>query len=501
MKTNYITFKSNSGNDYLYSYYNNQIIFIKPIIAYFLKLKANKINISKWINEKKYEIEFCESYSQQEIFYYYKKYIFLQKNNFFKCKDNPNILRYRARNIKYQLANTNQVSFEVTDNCNLSCEYCIYGKFYINRDKPKGVNLDIHAAKKVLDYMLNLWDSSLNCSHKKMISIGFYGGEALLNMNFITNIVEYTKKMQPKHIYFDYNITTNGVLLNNHISYLVENNFKISISLDGCLESENIYRKFSNGESAFNLIYNNILLIQSRYSAFFDKNINFLTVLHNMNPVDSVYENFIKKFNKIPLTINLDVDSINPELETEFRSMQKNVSKISDSDFLSKIEKKYFVDTAEELSAFLFTYSGYVKNNYVELINDKKSMIKYPTGTCEAFSRKVFVTASGKLLPCERIGHQFQLGFVNENEFCLDLNKSAKRYNNYFDNISKKCSNCYLRNSCGICMFKQNIESKNVECTGFMDYGSFSNMFSQNLTYLENDASIYSKILKKISYI
>lgn len=465
----------------------------------------NKISIHKWIKEKRFEIENNEDikiYSEKEILYYYKKYTFLVKNNFFKDKSNNNKLRYNAGSIKYQLANTNQVSFEVTDNCNLECEYCIYGKYYINRDKPSGINLDVETAKKVLDYLVNLWDSSLNSSHKKMISIGFYGGEALLNMNFITNIVEYTKIINAKHCYFVYHITTNGVLLDKHISYLVQNNFKLSISLDGCLEADNTYRKFPNGRSAYDMIYNNILLVQSKYPSFFKKNISFLSVLHNMNPVEKIYKNFIEKFDKVPLTIDMDVDSVNPELEVEFKKMQPSKNDIvKNKNNETDIEKEYFVGSVEDLTDFLFTYSGYVKNNYIELINNKRGISKYPTGTCEAFSRKIFVTARGKLLPCERIGHQFQFGFVNENEFCLDLNKTAERYNNYFDNISTQCSNCYLKNSCGICMFKQNIESKNIKCTGFMDYGSISNMFSQNLTYLENNASIYSEILKKISYI
>lgn len=37
--------------------------------------------------------------------------------------------------IKYQLANLRQLTFEVTDVCNLCCKYCAYGEFYNDYDK------------------------------------------------------------------------------------------------------------------------------------------------------------------------------------------------------------------------------------------------------------------------------------------------------------------------------------------------------------------------------
>ncbi|GHT49143.1 hypothetical protein AGMMS49982_01940 [Bacteroidia bacterium] len=38
-------------------------------------------------------------------------------------------------NIIYQLANLRQITFEVTDACNLKCTYCGYGEFYNDHDK------------------------------------------------------------------------------------------------------------------------------------------------------------------------------------------------------------------------------------------------------------------------------------------------------------------------------------------------------------------------------
>ena len=45
--------------------------------------------------------------------------------------------------VKTILANTSQIAFEVTDGCNLKCEYCAYGKFYSDYDERINKNLNI----------------------------------------------------------------------------------------------------------------------------------------------------------------------------------------------------------------------------------------------------------------------------------------------------------------------------------------------------------------------
>ena len=40
----------------------------------------------------------------------------------------------KAEDIEFFLANTPQITFEVTDACNLKCTYCGYGEFYSDCD-------------------------------------------------------------------------------------------------------------------------------------------------------------------------------------------------------------------------------------------------------------------------------------------------------------------------------------------------------------------------------
>lgn len=67
-----------------------------------------------------------------------------------------------AEQIKSALANTPQITFEVTDACNLRCEYCAYGKLYADYDKREDKILPTKTAKLFIDYMAALWASPEN---------------------------------------------------------------------------------------------------------------------------------------------------------------------------------------------------------------------------------------------------------------------------------------------------------------------------------------------------
>ena len=91
------------------------------------------------------------------------------------------------------LANLPQLVFEVTDACNLKCKYCAYGEFYGDFDKREDKMLPVAKAKCLIDYLNQYWNSERNTSAKSFMYISFYGGEPLMNFNFIKEIVEYVE--------------------------------------------------------------------------------------------------------------------------------------------------------------------------------------------------------------------------------------------------------------------------------------------------------------------
>lgn len=91
-----------------------------------------------------------------------------------------------AKDIRYNLINLKQLVFEVTDACNLRCKYCGYAEFYDGYDTRANKNLSFEKSKQILDYLLNLWKENCTAEVTSLVSIGFYGGEPLMNMNLFS---------------------------------------------------------------------------------------------------------------------------------------------------------------------------------------------------------------------------------------------------------------------------------------------------------------------------
>lgn len=98
------------------------------------------------------------------------------------------------QNIKECFANTPQITFEITERCNLNCKYCGYGELYNNKSHKHNRNLDIKNAICLLNSIQNLWNEGFDSTGETTIYISFYGGEPLLNMPFIKSIISFIEK-------------------------------------------------------------------------------------------------------------------------------------------------------------------------------------------------------------------------------------------------------------------------------------------------------------------
>jgi uncharacterized protein len=160
--------------------------------------------------------------------------------------------------IKYNLANLGLLTFEVTDACNLKCKYCGYGEFYEDYDERKNQYLSIDYAKEVIDFLVPYWNSPLNTSVEKRVYIGFYGGEPLMNMPFIETVIDYISNIKlNKRVIFEFSITTNALLLERYMEFIVKHKFNTLISLDGNRENT-AYRVDNSGQPAFDRIIKNV---------------------------------------------------------------------------------------------------------------------------------------------------------------------------------------------------------------------------------------------------
>lgn len=476
-----------------------------PILYHILKLHNNGIDVKKWFNgldDGAIQIDGYGTTSKQAIGYFYQKYLILLENGFFGKLNIKHELsgRLTPEDIKSNLANCKQITYEVTDRCQLECRYCGYGKFYGNYDRRENKNLSVKTAKRFLNFMVKLMNSSLNKSQDRNTYISFYGGEPLLNFPFIRDIVEYVKQLKVLHNRFTFSMTTNAILIEKYMDFLKKHDFDLLISLDGD-EKNNSYRVFKDGTPAYHHILRNVMALKNQYPDYFKRKVNFNAVFHNKNSISDIHRYFKNNFDKIPSIGELNTTGIKASQREEFRKTYANINEnLMQAENCSLFEKEMFMNlpNIQGVAMFIHQYSGFMYPSYNELVFSNEDQPRIPTGTCSPFSKKVHITVNGKILPCERIGQQYSLGGAAGEKVELDFEKVAAVYNNYYDKLKKHCLCCSNAEICLHCIFNLNLEDESSACKAFTNETSFSKALSSQMSYLEENPKIYSRIMKEV---
>lgn len=487
---------SSHGNHYMYDFSKREFMYVHPLIHIcYLFDKAQMLD--KLVQSPNEEgLSILKKYGEENVKYHLNKYIYMKSVGYFGFIEKPPFTQYTGQSILQSIANVNNIVFEVTDACNLACTYCINREMYSTHMLRKKTKLPFNATKATLDYLVPLWNSELNKSPYKDIIIGFYGGEPLVNFPTIKECVEYCKKI-PQRI-FKFMMTTNGTLLDQHMDFLVKNNFRLTISLDGNSKGQS-YRTFSNGKNSFNKVYSNLKLLQRKYPIFWKKNISFNSVLHNRNNVNDIHQFIYNEFGKIPEIHPLNNSGIRPEQREKFKKMFRPYETTLKQDSNRLIKERFTSDPhIFGLCQFLLWYGRNQFFDYESFLYAPESNIKTTTGTCFPFSRKLYVTAQQKILVCERISHQYALGEIQNNNIILDTEKIAETYNSYYSKLYPQCKTCYMINGCHQCIFQlDDLNSKVPICKMYKSEEQMSNYIKNQIDVLEENHINYEKLFKE----
>ena len=356
-------------------------------------------------------------------------------------------VRITGKHIDYNLNLLPHLCFEVTEACNLSCEYCTFSRLYSKGGHREGTHMPFEVAKTIMDYLWAKWEKTGVKQIPARLNISVYGGEPLLNFPLIETIINYVESNASRinrHITFS--MTTNALLLPRYIDFLVDKKFNLLISLDGD-EWGDSYRINSRGEQSFHTVLHNVQEVQTRFPVYFQEHVSFNAVLNNRNSYKSIHSFFKKHFDKTPSISPLSRSNINPEEFNRFCSIlnkgQTDLSCIPLQEspalypFMNEFEMK----------------SGNVYYDFDDLINDWKKGPTIPTGTCVPFMKKMFVTARGRILQCERIDHDYYLGQIAGTSVELEPERVADMFNQRIYSYSNRCTSCKLVHYCMKCVY------------------------------------------------
>lgn len=417
-----------------------------------------------------------------------------------------NIYNVTSEDIRDNIINLHNLVFEVTDNCNLKCEYCVYSDIYEGFDRRKGQRLSFRRAKLMLDYLIKLWSDNKKNVYYKDLFLGFYGGEPLLNIKLIKEIIDYMdlncKDIRHKIIY---TMTTNALLLDKYMDYLVEKNIHLLISLDGS-KTGNSYRRTANNKESFEKVFTNVINLKEKYPSYFESNINFNSVITDRNSLDDIYDFFSTHFNKTPRISEINCNNVKDDCREKFTAMYQNKYKsITRSTNKQKINNELFISSPEvsSLTNFIFHHTGNTFYSYNDLLVDREKAKIVPTSTCVPFHKKMFITVNGKIMQCEKISHKYSLGEIKENSIVFDYEKIANDFNTYVNSIAAQCEHCYMNKTCSTCIFQMNDHfygnnEKSTAIPCFYSKQKHIKYIETNMIFLKENPSLYEKILRQV---
>lgn len=318
----------------------------------------------------------------------------------------------------------------ISQSCNLACRYCFADKQYLKESRDtENSNMKIQTALKVLDVFFNKF--------REIKSILFFGGEPLLNYNLITEIVEKTiefckekNKTMPRFC-----IVTNGTLLNaDKIKLLENNNFAITVSLDGNEKITNLLRPTNTNEKIYKTVLTNLQMLNKNISnLIIQSTYTFSHIENGYSPLDTarmIWDLGFKRIHIIPVVGRFNETSIPPKYN---EYIYKGFKELSEFSILS-----------------LSTKTPFILNQSMNIINAvlKKKERKY---ICTAGIDSFTVDSKGKISSCYMVDNNVnQIG----NTFDDDVSQKIDNAILAFKNLNRnkfKCKNCWVKSICFSC--------------------------------------------------
>lgn len=417
------TFKT-SNNYYVYDVNTDKILKIPQSIYDILNDKDNEFELSN------------------------NEYIINLKNKgYLKSTKVEETEHPETKYLRYTLENKlDTILLQVTQNCNLKCEYCIYSGGYKNRNHSDK-RMSIETAKKGIDFLIN------NSKDSEELHIGFYGGEPLLEMGLIKECILYAlEKGEGREIFF--NLTTNGTLLKSDIiSFFEKYGVSIMVSLDGPAEIHDKNRKFANGDiGTHEFVIKNLEKIKKEHPIFFKDRVLFNTVLDVENEFSCV-ENYVSG-------------------EDLFNDSIFLYSLINDNYALRKrnILDKFIIDENYEMFKIYLNKLGKINDDNVskilkvEVENIGRSRIGkhvdgrqelpkkwHHGGPCVPGALRTFLTVDGDLYPCERVSETSKVSLIGNIESGFDYERIEEILN--IEKVTEdQCHNCWVYSYCSTCI-------------------------------------------------
>lgn len=340
------------------------------------------------------------------------------------------------------------VILNVTEQCNLRCQYCAFSGAYPLARTHSNRNMTLGVARKAVDLLIR--NSSYTAGQtSERLTIGFYGGEPLLQFPLIRAVVDYARASCTcgcDRLLFA--MTTNLTAASTDaLHFLADNDFSLLVSLDGPAAVHDRYRVTSRGAGSFRPVLDNLELLKASHPDYYDKSVSFSVVLAPPYEFDAIREFFdtcdLVRNHRIGVSF---VDEDNTTFfEDPARSRSDAWRRLGDlrSDYLADVLAR-----RPNPGGCLAEFLGSSLRDVVNRPNYRLPQVLYPSGCCLPGAHRTFVATDGTLYICERNGGTAPIGDVDSG---FDLEALEKVMLKYAALAADRCPRCWAVRFCRLC--------------------------------------------------
>lgn len=309
----------------------------------------------------------------------------------------------------------------ICHDCNLRCRYCFAdeGAYHSAREF-----MSEETAKKAIDFLIE------NSGNRKVLEVDFFGGEPLMCLDTIKNVVYYAKERAAERgKKFLFTTTTNALLLNEEaIEFFNAEMENVVLSLDGRKQVHDAIRKTVNGKGSYDFVINNIKnFVKSRGNkhyyvrgTFTAKNLDF------SKDVLFLVDNGFDSISMEPVVTDIDDLAIKEEHLPEILEEYERLC----DEYLERYER------GEGFNFFHFN---------VDL--EGGPCLSKRVSACGAGNEYFSVAPNGDIYPCHQFvgDEKFKMGNVNGGALNADI-RSTFAENCLF--TREKCDKCFAKYIC-----------------------------------------------------
>lgn len=336
----------------------------------------------------------------------------------------------------YSFDKISMFTIEITQQCNLRCKYCIYSGDYDNRRSHSEKIFPRVAIPSLINFISEHADKSV-----PVITICFYGGEALLQKENINSII---KELDCLDLSFEYSISSNGVLLSEEtIAWICSiPNLKVTVTIDGDKLIHDTNRVFPSGQGSYDIVMANLERFKRLYPQEYDDRIQFLATIDNISRLSEL--SMFWEYNAIiAMHRPVHISSIIPNFSNngytiDSVSLLKEQLAIYDLALLSYLKGEENILT-DELKRLI----GIIEHrDFFELPKRQRFF------TCCHNPYSCFISSSGNLFVCEKFNSNFIVGDIQKGF----VKSALKKINDLFiERKNSHCSKCWAKRLCRIC--------------------------------------------------